>query len=139
MLIGTSLGRCLTSILSGDVDVNNVACIITRTRAHTWDELVLVIKEYHEYGNHRMTEYDLGKFEWDKVIDVAHQLWHSGRIHQPRNYTNGSSADLIGLDRPSFPYRDLWLEIVPTPTSATPAVVEAYEQYRMLRTLAGED
>jgi len=137
MLIGTSLGRCLTSILHGDVDINDVACIITRTRAETWDKMVMVVKEYHEYGNNRMREYDLGQFEWDKVIDVAHQLWHSGRIHQPRNYTDRSTGGL--LDRPSFPYQDLWLEIIPTTKSTTPAVVEAYEHYRMLRILAGEN
>jgi hypothetical protein len=137
MLIGTSLGRCLTSILDGDVKIDDVACIITRTKAHTWDELVLVIKEYHEhgnrYGNNRPSDYNLGQFDWELVLDIASKLWYSGRIHQPRNYMDGS------INRPSFPYHDLWLEIVPTPSSATPAVVEAYQQYQMLKTLAGEE
>jgi hypothetical protein len=132
MLIGTSLGRCLTSILRGDVKIDDVACIITRTKAKTWDELVLVIKEYHEYGNNRLSDYDLGQFDWELVLDIASKLWYSGRIHQPRNYMAGSGI------RSSFPYQDLWLEIVPTLSSTTPAVVQAYENYQLLKTLAGE-
>jgi len=136
MLIGTSLGRCLTSILRGDVKIDDVACIITRTRAHTWDELVLVIKDYHEYGNNGLNDYDLGQFEWELVLDIASQLWYSGRIHQPRNYMD--SAPARPAARPSFPYHDLWLEIVPTLSSTTPAVVLAYENYQLMKMLAGE-
>lgn len=134
MLIGTSLGRCMVSILSGDVPGDKVGLIITRTRAETFEDFMKVIDEYYDYGNpsargHR--DYNLGQFNRDDVYDLAYNLWHGGRIHQPRNFDSHFGGYLM----PEMS-GTIWMEIVPTNNNSNENVVQAYETYRILRGLA---
>ena len=132
MYIGTSLGRCLRSILDGEVPENQVLMIITRTHCETYDSLVNVVKLYYAEGNQyaRYSEmYDLTKFDFETVLDLASKLYNSGRIHQPRLY---SDSDYLPI---AFSFQELWIQVVPTNTNSSPAVVEAYEKYKMLDTL----
>jgi hypothetical protein len=134
MLIGTSLGRCLHSILSKEVELDEVVLIIARTRAPDAESLERVVREYWEIGNptaRSSSDYNLGEFPWEDVIDLAHRLWQEGRIHQPRNFDNWNG----GLLHPDMG-KTLWLVIAPTNTSSNPGVVAAWEQYLMLSTLA---
>jgi len=134
MLIGTSLGKCMHSILSGRVDGDKVGLIITRTRAPTFDSFMTVVKEYFDYGNPGASSnnsYYLGEFNWDDVEQLAHNLWYGGRIHQPRNVDGWNEGYLMPEMRHS-----IWMEVVPTVESTNESVVAAYEQYQMLRALA---
>ena len=135
MLIGTSLGRCLHSILSKEVELDEVVLIITRTRAPTMEDLERVVREYWEMGNPTAStwrsDYNLGEFPWEEVIDLANHLWQSGRIHQPRVFDNHNGG-YLNQDMS----QTLWLVIAPTNTSSNPSVVAAWEQYRMLSALA---
>jgi hypothetical protein len=128
--IGTSLGGCLQSILRGEVSEDQVLMIITRTKCETYEQYVGVIKLYYDEGNQyarNSQRYDFSRFDFETVMDLASKLYHSGRIHQPRNYSEYSNY--------IFSFRDLWLEVVPTNTNSSPAVVEAYEKYKMLDAL----
>ena len=135
MYIGTSLGRCLQSLLLDKVSKDDVLVIITRTKSETLEQFIGVVKQYHESSNFtssRPAEYDLAVKPWEEVEKLATDLYNGGKIHQPRNF--------VGLGR-SFYYQDLnswdnkneiWMEVSPTNRNTTPAVVNAYKEYRML-------
>lgn len=129
MLVGTSLGGCLMSILRNEVSVDDVLCIITRTNCVDIDSLMHVVEVYHEHGNRLATNssnYNLGEFDIDDVKELARSLYECGKIFQPRLISN-----FPGFLHPELNRDQLWLEIAPRPTDS-PAVIKAYEQYKML-------
>jgi hypothetical protein len=132
MLVGTSLGGCLQSLLRNEVSVDDVLCIITRTSCADIDSLMHVVEVYHEHGNKfaiTPANYDLSQFDIDDIKDLARSLYECGKIFQPRLISNSP-----GFLHPELSRDQLWLEIAPKPTES-PAVIKAYEQYKMLRTL----
>ena len=130
MLIGTSLGRCMVSILNDEVDRNNIGLIITRTKAAKYEHFLEVIDGYYSYGARVPAGYDFSGHTWEAVEDLADFLWHGGRIHQPRNFTDSTGYLLPEMKT------SLWMEVVPTLDSTNSSVVQAYEHYQLLRTLA---
>jgi hypothetical protein len=132
MYIGNSLGGCLQSILRGEVSEDQVLMIITRTKCETYEQYVGVVKLYYDGGNQyarNSQRYDFSTFDFEPVIELASKLYNSGRIHQPRLY---STSEYLHI---AFAFKDLWIEVVPTNTNSSPAVVDAYEKYKMLATL----
>ena len=134
MYIGTSLGRCLRSILMDEVSERDVLLIITRTKSETIEQFIGVVKTYFEDGGNftssRPTDYDIAVKPWHEVEKLATQLYNSGKIHQPRNVASlGSSFIHPGLRK------DVWIEVSPKSRNTTPAVVQAYEHYKMLDSL----
>lgn len=129
MLIGTSLGRCLISLLKGEVREEDVMVIITGTDCPNYDDYISVVEHYYENGNPRSRNVDDYKFvdiSLDDVIDLADRLWHKGLIHQPR---------IFG----AAPYRStssIWLDVMPVPDDSNEGIVEAWNQYRTLAILA---
>jgi hypothetical protein len=120
--IGTSLGRCIRSILLGEVSMDQVFLISTGTQSETKEQyLSLIVKQYYQdrfYG-----EYDLTPWSWPEVEKVALELWYAGKIHQPRNF--GA--------RPLFPTGfDLWFEIFPPHKLADPAARELWEGLKVI-------
>ena len=133
MHIGTSLGRCLRSILLGEVSEDDVLLIITRTMTANLEEFMFVVKQYYEEGNYtsrRPQEYDLSVKSWEEVETLATRLYTSGKIHQPRNFVT------LGYQfiHPELS-NDIWVEVSPKNRNSTPVVVEAYEKYKMLDAL----
>lgn len=129
MLIGTSLGGCLQSIMSGEVSVDDVLCIITRTNCVNVDSLMHIVEVYHEHGNKLVTNshnYNLGQFDLEEIKSLAQSLYERGKIFQPRLISN-----YPGFIHPELDRDHLWLEVAPRPTDS-PAVIKAYEQYKML-------
>ena len=127
MYIGNSLGGCLQSILRGEVPEDQVLMIITRTKCETYEQYVGVVKLYYDEGNlyaRNSQRYDFSKFDFETVMELASKLYNSGRIHQPRLYHDSVYLPI-----------DLWLEVVPTNNNSSPAVIDAYEKYKMLATL----
>jgi len=114
--IGTSLGRCLRSILLGEVSEDQVFLIVTATRANTLEHFLEVIKQYHyeRYG-----EYDISQWEYKEVEELAIRLWNNGKIHQPRNFDA----------RPFFRTGDtLWIEIFPPRLLREPAAKDLWDK-----------
>jgi hypothetical protein len=135
MYIGTSLGRCLQSLLLGKVSKDDVLVIITRTKSETLEQFIGVVKQYHEDGNFtssRPAEYDLAVKPWEEVEKLATDLYNGGKIHQPRNFVGLSRSfyhpDLNNWDNKN----EIWMEVSPTNRNTTPAVVNAYKEYRIL-------
>lgn len=133
MHVGTSLGRCLRSILLGEVSEDDVLLIITRTMTPDLEGFIEVVKQYYDEGNYtarRPYYYDLSVKPWEEVEALAIRLYTSGKIHQPRNFaTLGNQFIHPELNN------DLWIEVSPKNRNTTPAVVEAYEKYKMLDAL----
>lgn len=133
MYIGTSLGRCLRSMLMDEVSEADVLLIITRTRAKDLEAFISVVKQYYEDGNYNVIqpeEYDLAVKPWHEVEDLATRLYKNGKIHQPRNFS------VLGgqFIHPELS-NDVWVEVSPKNRNTTPAVVQAYEHYKMLDSL----
>ena len=133
MYIGTSLGRCLRSILMDEVSEDDVLLLITRTQSKDYESFLTIVKQYYEDGNwssHRPEDYDLAVKPWEEVEALANRLYKSGKIHQPRNFALlGSQFIHPGLSD------DVWVEVSPKNRNTTPAVVQAYEQYKLLDSL----
>jgi hypothetical protein len=133
MYIGTSLGGCLLSLISGEVSEDEVMVIITRTDAPDYDRFIGVVKAYHAQGNpfaSNPERYELDDYKLDDLIELATRLWNNGKIHQPRTFLNDTGY------RHPFKHGDkLWFQVVPTLDNDTPAVVDAYEKYKMLDVL----
>jgi len=133
MYIGTSLGRCLRSILMDEVSEDDVLLLITRTQTKDYEAFLTIVKQYYEEGNwssHRPEEYDLAVKPWNEVEELASRLYKSGKIHQPRNFALLGSQ-FIHPDLSD----DVWVEVSPKNRNTTPAVVQAYEQYKLLDSL----
>lgn len=133
MYVGTSLGRCLRSILLGEVSEDDVLLIITRTMTPDLEGFIEVVKQYYDEGNYtarRPHDYDLSVKPWEEVEALATRLYTSGKIHQPRNFaTLGNQFIHPDLNN------DLWVDVSPKNRNSTPMVVEAYEKYKMLDAL----
>jgi hypothetical protein len=126
--IGTSLGRCLKSILEGEVSEEQVLLIVTATNAPTFDNFMVVVHQYYTDGNYFVrnpNQYDVSIFSEENYKGLAQRLWEQGKIHQPRSFPDhwGNSNGIRG---------QLWLQVVPTINNTTPAVVDAYEKYKVL-------
>jgi hypothetical protein len=133
MYIGTSLGRCLRSILMDEVSEDDVLLLITRTQTKDYESFLVIVKQYYEDGNWsslRPEDYDLAVKPWEEVEALASRLYKSGKIHQPRNFALLGSQ-FIHPDLSD----DVWVEVSPKNRNTTPAVVQAYEQYKLLDAL----
>jgi hypothetical protein len=130
--IGTSLGKCLKSILKGEVSEEQVLFIVTATSCRTYKDFVTVVYTYFHQGNGFVSNpklYDVEGLSEDEYKGLAQRLWDSGRIHQPNNFSqpwNGPWHAKTSVRNQT------WLQVVPTIDNNTPAVVEAYEKYKML-------
>lgn len=114
--------------------------IVTRTFCPDYDAFIQVVEQYYSEGNsyqRRSTLSNLGEYDLTDVKALATRLYFSGRIHQPRVFDDESRR--AGH---SYPYNHttklghgLWMQVVPTNDNNTPAVVEAWEKYKMLDNL----
>ena len=130
-LIGTSFGGCLKSILDGEVSENDVLLIIARTKASTLESMLDVARSYYSDGNRFVKKSELywisDNVSLQQVEELTRRLYTTGKIHQPRLFD--TFVHLPEL------FNDLWIELVPTNTNSTPAVVIAYENYKLLNLL----
>jgi hypothetical protein len=121
--IGQSLSRCVRDILEGNVEIEDVFVVISRTRIPTREGLRSVMEEY-TYRNDVTSLYG---HDIEKIMEVVYKLWDDGKLHQPRLSPNGHSFSGLA--------QDVWLDITPLPSFHNPTVVEAYQHYDMLRKL----
>ena len=138
--IGTSLGGCLNSLMANEVSEDEVMFIVTRTMCPTYVTFMGVVEQYYAEGTPitRSTySYSLSEYDLTKVKELATRLYYSGRIHQPRVFSEQGRRD-----GHSYPYNHpaklgngLWMQVVPTNDNSTPAVVDAYEKYKLLDNL----
>lgn len=133
MLVGTSFGGCLKSLLKGEVHMDDVLVIIARTAAKDLDGLLHVVEEYHRSGNYfssNIDKYDISDMDLDKAKSIATSLYQHGKIHQPRLYNGFGGFVHIEMSR-----NDIWIPLAPSPKTDDERVVKAYENYQVLRNL----
>lgn len=133
MLVGTSLGGCVRSIALGEVLKDDVLVIITRTRCKDVDSIIKVIKEYHRDGNTlatKQTNYDMTGIDCDLLVEIAMDLYHLGKIHQPQLYNGNAGFVHVEMSR-----NQLWIPLAPSPKTDDQIVVDAYNKYQVLRNL----
>ena len=140
MYIGTSLGGCLLSLMNNEVSEDQVMFIVTRTLCPDYKTFIQIVQQYHAEGNpnaRNPAQYGLGDYNLTKVTDLATRLYFSGRIHQPRVFDDeGRRAEhYYPYNHPAKLGHGLWMQVVPTNDNSTPAVVEAWEKYKMLDNL----
>ena len=132
MKIGTSLGKCVKSILAGEVKDEDVLFIVTNTNCPTIETLMFVIEQYY-YDNAgargRGAAYDMSAYSLKDACAVTQRLFESGKLHQPRAVAPkhwGNTHDL----------KDTWYDIVPSPVTDNESVREAWNHYTMIKNLA---
>jgi len=140
MYIGTSLGGCLNSLMANEVSEDEVMFIVTRTFCPDYNALMQVVEQYYAEGipiTRSTYSYSLSEYDLTNVKELATRLYFSGRIHQPRVFSEQGRRD-----GHSYPYnhparlgQGLWMQVVPTNDNSTPSVIEAYEKYKVLDNL----
>ena len=140
MYIGTSLGGCLLSLMANEVSEDQVMFIVTRTLCPDYSAFIQVVEQYYAEGNpyaRNPAQYGLGDYDLIDVKALATRLYYSGRIHQPRVFDDVGRRDghYYPYNHPAKLGQGLWMQVVPTNDNATPAVVEAWEKYKMLDNL----
>jgi len=123
--IGTSLGRCLRSILKNEVSVDDVFLIVTGTRSEDITGYLGIIDQY--FHERRDSEYNISEWPIEVVLDVAEQLWYHGKIHQPRNF--GAAPFFLSID-------PLWIEVFPPHLLQKPATKDLWEKLRIVARLS---
>ncbi len=117
MKIGFSLGRCVRDIVRGDVNIDDVAFLITATSINSTDQLKQVITHY-TYEPEYLLNLDESECQ-----QVALKLWDSNRLLQPRKQ---------GLHRHQQPEDSIWVDIFPTKLSGNESVKKAWDSYRFM-------
>ena len=140
MYIGTSLGGCLLSLMNNEVSEDQVMFIVTRTLCPDYETFMQVVEQYYAEGNpnaRNPAQYGLGDYDLSEVKNLATRLYFSGRIHQPRVFDNAgrTAGHYYPYNHPAKLGHGLWMQIVPTNDNSTPAVIEAWEKYKMLDNL----
>jgi len=128
MKIGLSYSRCVRDIVDGQVDIEDVLVLITRTNfdPHNDEQWTSIWEGYHD-------SYGLSNPEWRnyppedevKFRNISIELYDTGKIHQPRKFGAHPSR------RP-----EIWLEAV-LPSSElvrNPAAKDAWDKFQ---TIAG--
>ncbi len=118
MKIGFSFGRCVRSIVLGEVNIDDVLCIIARTYMPKEEDVKWVIEEYMLRSQY------LGGLDRTSCHAVGMQLWKTGRVIEPRQN---------GIHVMSAPKDCVWMDLYPTVVGSENASVKAaWDAYRLL-------
>jgi len=125
MKIGYSLSRCVLDIAEGRVDPEDVLVLITRTHFDPtlddqWDEI------WHGYAYERFGPWAGLRHREDEVRAVILQLWHDGKIHQPRKF---------GAQPPGAFYHWREVVLVDEDLDQNPAAKNAWEKFKIIAEL----
>jgi len=91
MKIGLSYSRCILDIVEGQVDIDDVLVLITRTDFDPRDD-VQWTGIWQGYCLGGMSNPEWGDYDWaskddeDKFRSVSIMLYETGRMHQPRKF-----------------------------------------------------
>lgn len=127
MKIGTSLGKCVKSLLDGDVDYDDVLFIVSNTNGPDEEKLRGIMSEYW-YGSYRKPEYDLSAYTEEQAQDMAVRLFQDGKLFQPRMFVKGGWGNAHQL-------RDTWYDIMPS-IGGGEAAKNAWDAYVMMSKLS---
>jgi hypothetical protein len=124
MKIGLSYSRCIRDIIEGEVDIDDVLILITRTDfdPHNDEQWAGIWEGYH-YLNPEWADYP--DEDEQKFRDITTRLYDSGKMHQPRQFG-------------AHPFRrpEIWLETV-LPSSELENNQAAKKAWDVFQTIAG--
>jgi hypothetical protein len=126
MKIGYSLSRCVLDIAEGRVDPEDILVLITRTHCDPslddqWDEI------WHGYAYEQFGPWAGLRHREDEVRAVILQLWHDGKIHQPRKF---------GAHPPTAFHHWHEVVLVDEELDENPAARTAWEHFKMIAGLS---
>jgi hypothetical protein len=126
--------------MANEVSEDEVMFIVTRTLCPDYSTFLQVVEQYYAEGNpyqRRSILSELGEYDLTKVKELATRLYFSGRIHQPRVFDDEGrrAGHSYTYNHPAKLGHGLWMQVVPNNDNSTPAVIEAYEKYKMLDAL----
>jgi hypothetical protein len=104
MKIGLSYSRCVRDIVDGNIDIDDVLVIISRTDFDPTndDQWAGIWQGYHGYSPFSNPEWaSYPNEDEDKFRTVSIDLWNQGKLHQPRKF---------GAHPRRLPY--IWVETV---------------------------
>ena len=127
MKIGTSLGKCVKSLLDGTVDYDDVLFIVSNTMGPDEERLRDIMSEYW-YGGRRPAEYDLSAYTEQEVQDMAVRLFNDGKLFQPRMFIKSGWGNAHRL-------QDTWYDIMPS-IGSSEAAKNAWDAYVMMSKLS---
>lgn len=122
--IGFSASRCIRDIVEDKVLVHDVVLITTGTDC---PDLSIWLKVIDAYATLPIwDERSLAELDMKKVHEVATELWHQGKVHQPR---------VMGGYRIRSPFT--WMDLVHTKEDrdANPTLAKAWEQAQIIEGL----
>lgn len=117
MKIGFSFGRCIRDIVLGYVKIDDVAFIIGATAIRSEEQMLGVVDDYMFRQDY------LYGLDEEKCKQVAKDLFHTGRLLQPR---------LQGIHRHKQPENAIWADMFPTVSSDNEGLKNAWEHYRFM-------
>ena len=126
MKIGYSLSRCVKDIVEDRVDPGDVAVLITGTHFDpTLDDQWYEI--WHGYAYEQRGPWAGLRGREDEVRAVICQLWHDGKIHQPRKF--GAQ-----LRSPTYHWREVVL--MDSELDQNSMAKNAWEQFKIIAGLS---
>lgn len=122
--IGFSASRCIRDIVEGKVNVYDVVMITTGTDCPTLESWLNVMRAYAKIP--LWDERSLAELDLEKILQVSEELWHQGKVHQPRTY---------GGYRTRSPY--VWMDLVHTKEDrdANPVLAQAWQRAQVIEGL----
>jgi len=127
MKIGTSLGKCVKSLLDGDVAYEDVLFVVSNTLGPDEEKLKDIMQQYY-YGYADNPAYDLSEHTLEEAQDMAVRLFRNGKLFQPRIHIKDLWGNAHGL-------KDTWYDIVPSLGSSESAK-NAWDAYVMMSKLS---
>ncbi len=127
MKIGLSLSACVVDIIEGDVNIDDVFVIVSRTNFDPAND---------EHWSSLFNGYAYGG-PWSRYVDreseirqLVQNLESSGKLHQPRKF---------GVYPQSIGHGVVWLDLVPEikDIEANPALKQAWDRFNLLAGLTG--
>jgi hypothetical protein len=128
MKIGLSYSRCVRDIVEGEVDINDVLIIVSRTDFDPTDDKQWegIYTGYSAGSFYNMNaEWANSEFTEEDFRRVTLELWYQGKLHQPRKF--GARPARRG---------EYWLEAVlpDSELDRNPAARDAWDRFQ---TIAG--
>jgi len=117
MKVGFSFGRCVRDIVSGHIDYNDVAWIISGTALRDEAAIVWCIEDYLKKPGY------LDGLDAKICKEVGLRLYNEGKIFQPR---------LQNITALRIPEGAVWADLFPTTFAETESAKRAWEHYRFM-------
>ena len=128
MKIGTSLGKCVKSLLDGDVAYDDVLFVVSNTRGPDEEKLKEIIAEYYYGYATANPAYDLSDYTLEEAEEMTLRLFNDGKLFQPRMFIKAGWGNAHRL-------QDTWYDIVPS-LGSSEAAKNAWDAYVMMSKLS---